>query len=222
MSEGFQTDLSGDAMFTFLLPLVMFPFVASPAVSNPMPQPNSSGNAQNSAAAGSAANLDAASTEMQGLVHAISGRWVIDLKFEPSSEMPNGANGKGEELWKPLADGLVLSDEEKIQLPQATVHLLGLIWWDQTSKEFRGMECINQNTHACNAKAAASQDVAIKWDGRQLTIEEPQTSADGKRALWHETFSEITPTSFLQVGETWESGGRHRKVVTVHGTRVPE
>ena len=33
-------------MFTFLLPLVMFPFVASPAVSNPMPQPNSSGNAQ--------------------------------------------------------------------------------------------------------------------------------------------------------------------------------
>jgi len=159
---------------------------------------------------------------MQGLVHAISGRWVIDLKFEPSSEMPNGANGKGEELWKPLADGLVLSDEEKIQLPQATVHLLGLIWWDQTSKEFRGMECINQNTHACNAKAAASQDVAIKWDGRQLTIEEPQTSADGKRALWHETFSEITPTSFLQVGETWESGGRHRKVVTVHGTRVPE
>jgi len=46
MSEGFQTDLSGDAMFTFLLPLVMFPFVASPAVSNPMPQPNSSGNAQ--------------------------------------------------------------------------------------------------------------------------------------------------------------------------------
>ena len=84
------------------------------------------------------------------------------------------------------------------------------------------MECINQNPHACDSKAAASQDVAIKWDGKQLTIEEPQTSADGKRALWHETFSEITPTSFLQVGETWESGGQHRKVVTVHGTRVPE
>ena len=218
MNEGFQT---GDAMLTFLLPMVIFPFVVSPTVCNPMPQPISA-EAQNSTSAGSAANLNAASTEMQGLVHAISGRWVIDVKFEPSSEMPNGAQGKGEELWKPLADGLVLSDEEKIQLPHATVHLLGLIWWDRTSNEFRGMECINQNPHACDSKAAASQDVAIKWDGKQLTIEEPQTSADGKRALWHETFSEITPTSFLQVGETWESGGQHRKVVTVHGTRVPE
>src|SRR3569833_1242238 len=178
-------------MLTFLLPMVIFPFIVSPAVSNPMPQPISA-EAQNSTSAGSAGNLNAASTEMQGVIHAISGRWVIDVKFEPSSEMPNGAQGKGEELWKPLADGLVLSDEEKIQLPQATVHLLGLIWWDRTSKEFRGMECINQNPHACDPKAAASQDVAIKWEGKQLTIEEPQTSADGKKALWHETFSVLT------------------------------
>ena len=210
-------------MVTFLLPLVMFPFAVLPAVSGPMSQTGASAESRQSAvASGPGANVEAASAEIQGLLRAMSGRWAIDLKFEPSAEMPSGAQGKGEELWKPLANGLVLSDEEKIQLQQGTVHLLGLIWWDRASKEFRGMECINQNPHSCDVKASASQDVSIKWDGKQLTIEQPQGSADGKKVLWHETFSEITPTSFLQVGETWESGGQHRKVVTVHGSRIPE
>jgi hypothetical protein len=209
-------------MILFLLPLTIFPFVTAPVVTSAMPHWTVSGEAQQSAAASATdANLDAASAEMQGLIHAIAGRWAIQMKFEPSQEMPNGAQGDGEEVWKPLANGLVLSDEEKIQMQQGTVHLLGLIWWDRASKGFRGMECINQDPHACDVKAA-EQDVAIKWDGKQLTIEEAQTSADGKKALWHETFSEITPTSFLQVGESWEPGGRHRKVVTVHGSRVSE
>jgi hypothetical protein len=211
----------GDLMINLLLPLMVVPLVIASGVSGTM-QAASAETQKAAPTSHSDVAPDAASAEMQNLMRAMSGRWAIDVRFESSSEMPGGAQGKGEELWKPLASGLVLSDEEKIELAHGTVHLLGLIWWDRASKEYRGMECVNQNPHTCDAKASASQDVAIKWDGKQLTIEQPQNSSDGKKGLWHETFSEITPTSFVQVGESWDPGGQHQKVVTVRGTRIPE
>jgi hypothetical protein len=211
-------------MTTFLLPQAMFVFVFSSIVLSPNAISPASRQAQQSAispAPPAAGDADAASPEMVSLIHAISGRWSAIFKFEPGPEMPNGAEAKGEEIWKPLAGGLVLSDEEAISLPGGQVHLLGLIWWDQVEKQFRGMQCISRSPHACDLKAAL-QDVAIKWDGKQLTVEEQQTSSNGKKALWHETFSEITSGSFIQVGESWDPGGLHRKVVTVHGSRISE
>jgi len=209
-------------MVTFLLPLLVFSLVVTPGVSAPRQQSSLAEKPASSAAFHPDEQTEAASAEMQSLMRAMSGRWAIELKFEPTSEMPGGSQGKGEELWRPIAGGLAFSDEEKIELPQGTIRLLGLIWWDRASKEFKGMECINQNPHACDVKGAASGEVSVQWDGKQLTLEQPQSSAAGKKALWHETFSEITATSFVQVGETWEPGGQHRKVVTVHGTKVSE
>src|SRR3569833_2045988 len=132
----------------FLLPLALLQVVLSANISDSMMLavvPSQAQESQVAVSGDSTGKLDAASPELLGLFRAISGRWAIDMKFEPSPEMPNGAQGKGEEVWKPLAGGLVLSDEEDLELPQGKVHLLGVIWWDRASKEFRGMECINQD-----------------------------------------------------------------------------
>lgn len=179
-----------------------------PAATDPYSTANSASN-----------DLEVASTEMLGVIRALSGRWAMEVTFEPSADAPNGAQGKGEEFWHAGAQGLTLIDEEHIRVPPLDIHLLGMLWWDSAEKKFHGMECVNQDPHACNPKAA-SNDVTITWDGKQLTIDEIQTSPTGKKSQWHETYSNITSTSFLQVGESGEIGGPFKKVVTLHGTRI--
>jgi hypothetical protein len=164
-------------------------------------------------------DLSAASTEMQSVIQALSGRWAVEVTFEPSPDALKGAQGKGEEFWHAGAQGLTLIDEENIRVPPLDIHLLGLLWWDSATKQFHGMECVNQNPHACDLKAALN-DVTITWDGKKLTIDEIETSPTGKKSQWHETYSDITPTSFLQVGESGEVGGPFKKVMTLRGTRI--
>ena len=132
-----------------------------------------------------------------------------DLRAE--SRCSQRCTGKGEEFWHAGAQGLTLIDEENIRVPPLDIHLLGMLWWDSAEKKFHGMECVNQNPHACEPKAALN-DVTITWDGKQLTINEIQTSPTGKKSQWHETYSNITPTSFLQVGESGRSAAPSRKL----------
>jgi hypothetical protein len=207
-------------MKRFLPPLILM-FLVFPACSAPQsgapiaPAPLGAG----SAASSSGSDLGAASAEMLSVIQALSGRWAMEVTFEPSPDAPKGAQGKGEEFWHAGAQGLTLIDEENIRVPPLDIHLLGMLWWDSAEKKFHGMECVNQNPHSCDPKAALN-DVTITWDGKQLTIDEIQTSPTGKKSQWHETYSNITSTSFLQVGESGEIGGPFKKVVTLRGTRV--
>jgi hypothetical protein len=200
-------------MKNVLLPLILLMSLQYVAWSAPKPQTSvapasSSGN-----------DLGAASTEMLSVIQSLSGRWAMEVIFEPSPDAPKGAQGKGEEIWHAGAQGLTLIDEENIRVAPLDIHLLGMLWWDSAEKKFHGMECVNQNPHACDPKAALN-DVTITWDGKQLTIDEIQTSPTGKKSQWHEIYSNITPTSFLQVGESGEIGGPFKKVVTLRGTRI--
>jgi hypothetical protein len=164
-------------------------------------------------------DLGAASKEMLGLIDALSGMWAMEVTFEPSADMPKGAQGKGQELWHAGAQGLTLIDEEHISVAPLDVHLLGMLWWDSATKQFHGMECINQNPHTCDLRGALN-DITITWDGKQLTIDEIETSPTGKKSQWHETYSNITSSSFLQIGESGEIGGPFHKIVTLRGTRI--
>ena len=79
---------------------------------------------------------------------------------------------------------------------------------------------VRQSESPCLRPESRAEHVTITWDGKQLIIDEIQTSSTGKKSQWHETYSNITPTSFLQVGESGETGGPFKKVVTLHGTRI--
>ena len=195
--------------FLFLLLLISLPCVAWSA---PKPQASGAPAATGVAGTGSSTgnDLEAASTEMLSVIQALSGRWAVEVTFEPSSDAPKGAQGNGEEFWHAGAQGLTLIDEENIHVQPQDIHLLGMLWWDSAEKKFHGMECVNQDPHGCDPKAALN-DVTITWDGKQLTIDEIETSPDGKRSQWHETYSNITATSFLQVGESGEVGGPFKK-----------
>jgi hypothetical protein len=207
-------------MKRFSLPLILmfFPCLAG---SEHKPQASAVSTAirADSPASSTGNDLGAASPEMLSVIQALSGRWAMEVTFEPSPDAPKGAQGKGEEFWHAGAQGLTLINEENFRVSSLDVHLLGLLWWDSATKQFHGMECVNQNPHTCDLKAALN-DVTIRWDGKQLTIDEIETSSTGKKSQWHETFSNITPTSFMQAGESGEIGGPFKKVMTLRGTRI--
>jgi hypothetical protein len=159
------------------------------------------------------------SPEIQSLIKALSGKWSVSVKFEPNAAMPNGVNGTGEETWRAGPGGFTFLDEEHLPTPAGDVFLLGIIWWDGKTKSFHGMECNNQLPYTCDLNGALN-DVTMKWDGKEFTIDELETSPDGKKTIWHEVWSDITPTSFTQTGDMGVPGGPFSRVMTIHGTRV--
>ena len=161
------------------------------------------------------------SPEIQSLIKALAGKWSVSVKFESNSAMPDGAEGTGEETWRAGPGGFTLLDEEHLPTPEGEIFLLGIIWWDDKTKSFHGMECNNQLPYTCDLKGALN-DITIKWDGKELTIDELETSPDGKKTMWHEVWSDITSTSFTQTGDTGAPGGPFKRFSTIHGNKLAE
>lgn len=158
------------------------------------------------------------STELQSLIAALSGHWSLDVRFEPNPEIPNGLSAKGEETWRPGPGGFTLLEEEHDPTPAGDLFLLGVIWWDSKSNTLHGMECNNQLLYTCDLKGGLN-DVTISWDGKQLIINEWETH-NGKKTLWHEVWSEITPNTFTQTGDSEAPGGARKRLFTINATRV--
>jgi len=158
------------------------------------------------------------SSELQSLTKALSGEWSLNVKFEPDATMPNGLANTGEETWRPGPGGFTLLEEEHLRMPEGDVFLLGIVWWNTSTKSLHGMECQNLLPYTCDVKGAQN-DITMNWDGKQFAIDEMETSS-GKKSTWHEVWSEITPNSFTQTGEYGDPGGPRKRLFTIHATRV--
>jgi len=159
------------------------------------------------------------SPEIASLTKALTGEWSLSVKFEPNSSVPNGLTNTGEETWRPGPGGFTLLEEEHLRMPEGDLFLLGILWWNTATKSFHGMECQNLLPYTCDVKGAQN-DIAMNWDGKQFVIDEVETSTSGKKSIWHEVWSDITPTSFVQTGEYGDPGGPRKRLFTIHATRV--
>lgn len=159
------------------------------------------------------------SAEIQSLTKALTGEWSLSVKFEPSASAPNGLANTGEETWRPGPGGFTLLEEEHLRFPETDAFLLGIIWWNTTTKTLQGMECQNLLPYTCDVKGAQN-DITMNWDGKQFVIDEVETSTSGKKSIWHEVWSDITPTSFVQTGEYGDPGGPKKRLFTIHATRI--
>jgi hypothetical protein len=45
-------------------------------------------------------------------------------------------------------------------------------------------------------------------------------STNDKRMMWHEVFTDFTPTSFTQTGDIGEVGGPLKRSITIHATKI--
>lgn len=159
--------------------------------------------------------------EIQDLTHALSGHWSLSVSWEPDAATPAGAVNTGEERWRPGPGGYTLIEEEQVQMRGQQDFLLGIVWWDSASKSLRGMECQNLLPYTCDVKGARS-DITMGWDGKQFVIDEIETSQAGQKSNWHETWSDITPASFVQTGEYGPPGGPRKRLFTIHATRLAD
>jgi hypothetical protein len=158
------------------------------------------------------------SPEMESVTSALSGRWSVTMKFEPSKEMPNGAEGRGEEVWRSGPGGFTFMEEADDHTPFGEVFLTGFMWWDTVDKKFRGMLCTSQNRSGCDPQSSLN-DVHLSWDGKRFVVD-IESEQNGKKMLWHEVFFDITPTSFTQTGDAGEAGAPLKREVTIHATKV--
>jgi len=159
------------------------------------------------------------STEIKSLTKALTGEWSLSVKFEPTSSAPSGLVNIGEETWRHGPGGFTLLEEEHLRMPEGDLFLLGIIWWNSETKSLHGMECQNRLPYTCDVKGAQN-DITMSWDGKQFVIDEMETSKSGKKSIWHEVWSEITPNSFTQTGEYGDPGGPRKRLFTIHATRV--
>lgn len=160
------------------------------------------------------------SAEIKSLTKALTGEWSLSVRFEPSASAPNGLANTGEETWRPGPGGFTLLEEEHLRMAEGDLFLLGIVWWNTATKSLQGMECQNLLPYTCDVKGAQS-DITMNWDGKQFVIDEIETSKSGKKSLWHEVWSEITPHSFTQTGEYGDPGGPRKRLFTIHATRLP-
>jgi len=212
--------MTQQAFKLFLAPTLLFAFVGANGPTPASPRPANQ-QAQNSTSSSSSSTARAPQTsDLASLVKALSGRWSLQVRFEPSSELPKGLATTGEETWRPAIGGLILLEEERISTPGGDLSLLGIIWWDAKTKSLHGMECNNQLPYTCDLKGALN-DITITWDGKQFAINELETHGN-KKTLWHEVWSDITPTSYTQTGETEEADGPTTRVFTIQARKVDD
>ncbi|HEV2401467.1 MAG TPA: hypothetical protein VGS27_31315, partial [Candidatus Sulfotelmatobacter sp.] len=157
--------------------------------------------------------------ELVGLTKALTGEWSLSVKFEPSASAPNGLANTGEETWRAGPGGFTLLEEEHLRFPEADAFFLGIIWWNTATKSLHGMECQNLLPYTCDVKGAQN-DITMNWDGKQFVIDEVETSQSGNKSIWHEAWSDITPTSFVQTGEYGDPVGPRKLLFTIRATRV--
>jgi hypothetical protein len=157
--------------------------------------------------------------DMQSLIKALSGHWSLKVKVEPSKEAPKGLDGAGEETWHAGPEGLTLTDEERFNAGPQTLAIVGLLWRDTKTNELHAMDCDNQNPHTCDLKGAV-EDVRVHWTGSELTIDEKETSPQGKVMTSRIVWSDINANSFRETGYLGSPGGPFQKQMTILATRT--
>ena len=171
------------------------------------------------AEAQSLASAPQPSAEIQSVTKALTGEWSLSVAFGPSTSAPSGVTKTGEETWRPGPGGFTLLEEEHLRMPDGDLFLLGVLWWNTATKSLHGMECQNLLPYTCDVKGAQN-DITMNWDGKQFVIDEMETSKSGKKSVWHEVWSDITPNSFTQTGEYGDPGGPRKRLFTIHATRA--
>jgi hypothetical protein len=156
---------------------------------------------------------------MQTLTKALAGRWSTHEKYEANELTPNGGEGHGETTFRRGPGGFTLEEEYRSQTPAGELFGFGVIWWDAT-KDLQHLWCINLNPTGCEMFPGPPQP-GPTWGGKQLVLH-VESERDGKRVVFHEVISDITPTSFTQTADIGESGSPLKRWFTIHATKTGE
>lgn len=161
---------------------------------------------------------EGSAADLQSLAKLMAGTWNLKVNLEPSPEAPKGLQGTGEETWRPGPADLTLTDEETFSAGPMKATIVGLFWTDHATHKLHALDCNNQNPHTCDLKDAVN-GTTVQWDGRELTVEEPEPGPDGKMMVSRIVWSDIKSSSFTETGYFGPPGGPFKKGMTILATR---
>jgi hypothetical protein len=138
--------------------------------------------------------------QMENLLRAFEGTWLIKEKLAPDATSPNGATGEGRMVWRSGPGGYSVIEDYQSKQGTRAITGLGVFWWDEAAQGYRHIWCDNTNPGGCiNFKNVA------RWDGSQLVLLEDY-ELNGKKFTFKEVFGDITATAFTQTLFGGESG----------------
>jgi hypothetical protein len=151
--------------------------------------------------------------EIQKLAKAFLGTWSVTEKIEPSQTMPNGGDGRGEEVYRLGPGGHSFIEEIHLNEPTQEISGAGVAWWDDKAKGYRAVWCDGENPSGCILMAHLA-----KWEGDQFVLSD-ESERNGRKFEFKEVFSEITPSSFTQTLYHGEAGKELKRLLTIHATK---
>jgi len=162
------------------------------------------------------ANSPQPAPEMQRLLRALEGTWSNSEKYEPGEGMPNGGIGQGRTVFRAGPGGRSVIEDEYSKNPGGEVFGLSVTWWDEKAHGYRALWCDNKLPAGCIVMAKLAQ-----WEGDQFVLGD-ESESGGKKFVFKEVVSDITPNSYTQTLSRGESGGELKRLVTIHATKVTE
>jgi hypothetical protein len=154
--------------------------------------------------------------EMEKLLAPMCGKWIWQLKYEPTEERPDGGTGEGEVVIRPGPGGLSMLADSKVSGPEGETSGISVTWWDAKAQGYRAIWCSNRMPGGCIVMSRLA-----KWEGKDFVLGDESTK-DGKKFIFREVVSEITPNSFTQTLSRGEQGKGLQLLVTIHAIRSSE
>jgi hypothetical protein len=90
---------------------------------------------------------------------------------------------------------------------------VSVTWWDANVRGYRAIQCTDLMPGGCIVVSRPA-----KWEGNDF-VSGDEYSRDGKKYIFREVVSQITPTSYARTLSSGEEGKDLRRQVTVHAVK---
>jgi hypothetical protein len=140
------------------------------------------------------------SPQIEKMLWAFEGAWLIKEKFAPDAGSPNGATGGGRIVWRAGPGRFSVIEEYQSRRSSTQVTGLGVFWWDEAAQGYRTIWCESTNPGGC----ISFKNVA-RWEGPRLALVEDY-EVHGKKVVFKEVFGDIVPGGFTQTLYGGEAG----------------
>lgn len=154
-----------------------------------------------------------AGPQIERLIKAFEGTWVITEELASDVSSPKGKTGAGTIIWRPGPGAYSVVEEYRSKQADQEINGLGTFWWDDAAQGYHTIWCDSTNPGGC----IDFKNVA-RWDGPNLVLQEDYES-NGKKFTFKEVFSDISITHFTQTLYGAEVGHELKVDQVIHAVR---
>jgi hypothetical protein len=131
-----------------------------------------------------------ASPEMERLLNAFVGKWLVKETFQVDASK-KGRTRDGTANFR-AGPGFSLIEEYRSNGSAGDLRFLALLWWDPKSQVYRLLACANND--GCRLRGTA------RWEGMSL-VNTWDEEIEGKKMFFQDSFVDISPSSFTLVSK---------------------